>query len=41
MDEYRLEPHRGFARLSADLVTVSEALLSLVETSETIPQAAD
>jgi N-formylglutamate amidohydrolase len=30
MDEYRLEPHRGFDRLSADLVRLAEALLALV-----------
>jgi N-formylglutamate amidohydrolase len=33
MDEYRLEPHRGFERLSADLVTLAESLLTLVETA--------
>ncbi len=29
MDEYRLEPHRGFDRVSADLVRLGEALLGL------------
>jgi N-formylglutamate amidohydrolase len=31
MDEHRLEPHNGFARLSADLTVVAEALLGLAE----------
>jgi N-formylglutamate amidohydrolase len=31
MDEYRLEPHQGFARLSADIGALAHALLALVE----------
>ncbi len=31
MDEYRLEPHRGFERLSTDLVALATALLGLVD----------
>lgn len=30
MDEHRLEPHRGFQRLSADLVALADSLLDLV-----------
>jgi N-formylglutamate amidohydrolase len=31
MDEYRLEPHRGFERLSSDLTVLAEALISLMD----------
>jgi len=31
MDEQRLEPHRGFERLSADLYRLAESLIALVE----------
>ncbi len=41
MDEYRLEPHRGFERLSADLATLAGSLLALVETTEIAREAAE
>ena len=41
MDEYGLEPHRGFERLSNDLATLAEALLALADTAEGAREAAE
>ena len=41
MDEYRLEPHRGFERLSGDLLSLAESLLSLVDNGEAAREAAE
>jgi N-formylglutamate amidohydrolase len=42
MDEQRLEPHRGFQRLSSDLFAVAEALMGLVdETGGALREAAE
>jgi N-formylglutamate amidohydrolase len=42
MDEFRLEPHRGFERLSEDMTTLAEALLDLVSAAtEGARQAAE
>jgi N-formylglutamate amidohydrolase len=42
MDEYHLEPHRGFERLSLDLAALARALLDYVEeTAEPVRDAAE
>jgi N-formylglutamate amidohydrolase len=41
MDEHLLTPHRGFERLSADLLTLAESLLALVDTSQSVREAAE
>ena len=41
MDEQRLEPHRGFERLSSDLCVLAESLLGLVGPAETLRDAAE
>lgn len=41
MDENRLEPHRGFERLSADLAALAQSLLALVDTTEGVREAAE
>jgi N-formylglutamate amidohydrolase len=41
MDEYRLEPHRGFGRLSADLAALADALLHFVATRDAMRDAAE
>jgi N-formylglutamate amidohydrolase len=41
MDEHQLEPHQGFARLTADLARLAQALLSLVEQREAPREAAE
>jgi N-formylglutamate amidohydrolase len=41
MDEYRLEPHRGFERLSSDLAALAGSLLALVDTTEGAREAAE
>jgi N-formylglutamate amidohydrolase len=42
MDEFRLEPHRGFERLSADLARLAAALLAVVATaSDDLREAAE
>jgi len=41
MDERRLEPHRGFERLSDDLGKFAEALLALAESAGGVREAAE
>ncbi len=40
MDENRLEPHRGFERLSADLATLAESLIAMVHEATTVTREA-
>ncbi len=40
MDEYRLEPHRGFERLSSDLFALAQALVALVEDASAVTREA-
>ncbi len=40
MDEHRLEPHRGFERLSADLAMLAESLIAMVHEATTVTREA-
>lgn len=41
MDEYNLQPHRGFERLSLDLAALARSLLDLVEETAALREAAE